>query len=215
MTIDNDNLNSIAQTLRPNNRVDIFLLSKVPSKGGGGDERALEQATLFMQNMVVLATGRHFQDVIKNPELNSKMSTPGEVEGATKDENEFDSVTLLVNPKEAAKLMVGQKLGTFRVVLRGVGDHDALAMRPTRAGDFMESAPGTRNRDIEMIVGGRGEDIVTKMNLPPSQQLAAAMAAFAPLAAGNGAAATLQTAPAPQTAQATAANQPVPALRTR
>jgi pilus assembly protein CpaB len=206
MTIDIDNLNSIAQTLRPNHRVDIFLLSKAARKGNGmEDEKSLEQASLFMQNMVVLATGKHFQDVINNPELNSKMSAPGELEGAARD-NGFDSITLLVNPQEAAKLMVGQKLGTFRVVLRGSNDRDALAMRPVRAGDFM-GMPGGRDRDIEMIVGGRGDNMVTRMNLPPSQMAAVMQAALAPFAT-NGAAAALQ-------ATRSAVNQPVPALRSQ
>lgn len=205
MTIDIDNLNSIAHTLKPNHRVDIFLLSKAPKKAHSTeDDKALEQATLFMQNMVVLATGRHFQDVINNPELNAKMSAPGEVEGASTTETGFDSVTLLVNPKEAAKLMVGQKMGTFRVVLRGSNDRDTLALRPIRAGDFLPSQGG---RDIELIVGGRGGDIVSTVSVPPSQRLANALQAVLSDASGAGA--------MRQTSQNTAATQPVPALRTQ
>ncbi|UUZ55955.1 RcpC/CpaB family pilus assembly protein [Massilia sp. H-1] len=35
MTIDIDNVNSIAQTLRPNNRIDLFLMTKSTGTGGG------------------------------------------------------------------------------------------------------------------------------------------------------------------------------------
>lgn len=65
LTIDIDNVNSIAQNLRPLHRVDIFLLSRAPRGSVGdtiGDEKALEQASLFMQNMTVIATGKEFRD---------------------------------------------------------------------------------------------------------------------------------------------------------
>lgn len=171
MTIDIDNLNSIAQTLRPHHHVDIFLLSKAPKPARGGatvDDSTLEQATLFMQDMVVLATGKEFQDVGRTPEEQAnKMVRPGEVEGAS-DKN-FDSITLLVKPHEAAKLLVGQKMGSFRVVLRGKQDHAPLAMRPLRSGDLMPAAERGRDGGIEFIVGGRG-NIVSQVALAPSQQ---------------------------------------------
>jgi len=171
MTIEIDNVNSIAQTLRPHNHVDIFLMSKAPQPALGSqpvDEKSLEQATLFMQDMVVLATGKEFQDVSNNngPDP-SKMTRPGEVEGAR--DNTYDTITLLVKPAEAAKLMVGHKMGTYRVVLRGTNDRDALAMKPLRAGDLMA---GGRARDtgIEFIVGGRGDNPIGRLAIPPSQQ---------------------------------------------
>lgn len=212
MTIDIDNLNSIAQTLRPNHRVDIFLLTKAPRIGRNGetDDKPIEQATLFMQNMMVLATGQHFQDVLGNPELTSKLSAPGEVEGS-KAPSEFDSVTLLVNPKEAAKLMVGQRMGSFRVVLRGNADREALTLRTTRADEFMPRGAGQRDAGIEFIVGGRGSNPVSRVAVPPSQQIASAMqTALAPLAT-DGAAAALQAAQA----ASSVAGQPISAVRNR
>jgi pilus assembly protein CpaB len=186
MTIDIDNLNSIAQTLRPHHRVDIFLLSKAPKPTTGAgtiqvDEKTLEQATLFMQDMVVLATGKEFQDVNKSAEETAKMVRPGEVDGAREDG--FDSITLLVKPHEAAKLMVGQKMGTFRVVLRGTTDRDALALRPLTAGELM---PGRRARDqgIEFIVGGRGDNVISRLAVPPSQ-VPALQASLANVAASD------------------------------
>lgn len=180
MTIDIDNLNSIAQTLRPNHHVDIFLLSKAPKPSNPGeevDEKSLEQVSLFMQDMVVLATGKEFQDVSTAPDQSAKMVRPGEVEGAR--EKGFDSITLLVKPEEAARLLVGQKMGTYRVVLRGNKDRDALAMKPVRAGDINPSAKSKLSRDagIEFIVGGRGDKIVSQLPVTPTQQ---ALAGFTP-----------------------------------
>lgn len=210
MTIDIDNLNSIAQTLRPHHHVDIFLMSKAPklARGSGAavDDSTLEQATLFMQDMVVLATGKEFQDVGRTPEEQAnKMVRPGEVEGAS-DKN-FDSITLLVKPHEAAKLLVGQKMGSFRVVLRGKQDHAPLAMRPLRSGDLMPAGERGRDGGIEFIVGGGG-NVISQVALAPSQQRQAP--AGAPFIPGLPAPAAPTTAPA---APATPATLPIPALR--
>lgn len=212
MTIDIDNLNSIAQTLRPHHRVDIFLVSRAPRPARGvtlTDERTLEQATLFMQDMTVLATGRDFQDVsAPNAEQATKMARPGEVEGTT--ERSFDSVTLLVSPQQAARLMVGQRLGSFRVVLRGKQDHDTLAMRPLRGSQVMPLGSGGSGAGVELIAGGRGGNIVSQLNMLPSQQPADRQAALAQLLQAAPA-----TTPAPAATPASPANQPVPAMRNR
>lgn len=215
MTIDIDNLNSIAQTLMPNHRVDIFLISRAPKPLRGSqqmDDRALEQATLFMQDMVVLATGKEFQDV-SGPmaEQTSKMQRPGEVEGTR--ERSFDSVTLLVSPQQAARLMVGQRLGSYRVVLRGRLDRDTLAMRPLRGSEVMPLG-ATGADGVELIAGGRGGNIVSQLAVLPSQQDSKATAAFA------AATQLLQAVPAAMSSAAlpaapSPANQPVPAMRSR
>lgn len=212
MTIDIDNLNSIAQTLRPNHRVDIFLISRAPKPPEGmlgQDDKSLEQASLFMQDMVVLATGREFQDV-SNPALDpTRMTRPGEVEGTR--EHSFDSITLLVKPQEAAKLMVGQRMGTFRVVLRGRNDRDALALRALRARDLMPPASRGRDDGIEFIVGGRG-NIVSRLQIPPSQLQAYQAAQALQTEAQRGVVPAEPPRP-PAPAAAPVVNQPVPSLR--
>jgi pilus assembly protein CpaB len=169
VTIPIDNLNSIAQTLRPLHRVDIFLLSNAPAAPGAPDgsaDRPREQATLFMQNMLILATGQEFRDARYQGAESSRMARPGEVEGAR--EKGFDSVTLLVKPAEAARLLIGQKMGTYRVALRGAKDSDLLSMKPLLASELL---PGVRTRDagIEFIVGGRGGQILSRLPVPASQ----------------------------------------------
>ena len=171
MTIDIDNVNSIAQTLRPNNRIDLFLMTKAKSAGAGGEEAEQEQATLYMQNMVVLATGNEFFDVNGAPAgAAEKMVRPGDVPGK---ESQYDSVTLLVTPLEAARLMVGQKMGAYRIVLRGARDTDRIAMPTMRSSDFLPSAMKGRDNGVEFIVGGKGDKLVTQMPTSPSQEMAA------------------------------------------
>ena len=155
ITIEIDSVNSIAQTLRPGHRVDVFLLSKANKpRDAEVPEMALNQATLFMQNLSVLATGQEFQDVAaSDPERAAKMVRPGEVAGAR--EKGFDTITLLVSPGEAARLLVGQKMGSFRVALRGRKDVDVIALRTLTGGDVMPPGNG-RIGGIEFIVGGKG-----------------------------------------------------------
>jgi pilus assembly protein CpaB len=217
MTIDIDNLNSIAQTLRPNHRVDIFLMSKAPRLDRSAadiDEKTLEQATLFMQNMVILATGQQFMDVSTSPDRTAQMTRPGAVVGADAKEKNFDSITLLVSPKEAARLLVGQKMGTYRVVLRGTKDSEALKLAPLRSGDLMPNL--ARKRDapsIEFIAGGRGDNLVSR--LPSSTYIpqidGTRRPAIADLIPADIAAALKGAAAG--AAPSSPANQPVPALR--
>lgn len=172
LTIEIDNVNSIAQTLRPNHHIDLYLLSKAEGKGGGtetGGEQAREQVSLFMQDMVVLATGTEFFDATRSdgPAV-EKMVRPGEIEGR---ERTYDTVTLLVTPQQAARLMVGQKLGTYRVVLRGGQDRDQVAQTTLRGADVMGIGGGRpRDAGIEFIVGGKGDKLVSEMAVPPSQE---------------------------------------------
>lgn len=195
VTIAIDNLNSIAQTLRPLHRVDLFLLSNAPAVQAGSD-RPREQASLFMQNMLVLATGQEFRDAQAQGLGSARMARPGDVEGAR--EKGFDSITLLVKPQEAARLLVGQKMGTYRVALRGARDGALLAMKPLLSSDL---APAARARDggIELIVGGRGHggQVVSRLPLPQAMAQAAMPMPAPP-----------ETAPAPASASASTAIPP-------
>lgn len=214
VTIEIDNLNSFAHTLRPNHHVDLFLLSKAAkarNPGADGGEQSLEQATLFMQDMVVLATGKEFQDVSGDAGEAAKRVRPGEVEGAK--ERGFDTITLLVNPAQAARVLIGQRMGSYRVVLRGNKDRDAVRLAPLRAADLLAGPVEKTPHDahIEFIVGGRGDKIVSHMIVSPSQQLINATLA--------GATSALGTPPPPGPNGngllnlSSAANQPIPALR--
>jgi len=183
VTIEIDNVNSIAQTLRPNNRIDLFLLNKATKGDGAPDESesGLEQATLFMQDVVVLATGNEFQDVSRaDVAETTKMTRPGDVPGKEKD---FDTVTLLVTPREAARLMVGQKMGSYRVALRGSTDRSPVALATLRGVDMMPGGRrAVRNAGIEFIVGGSSDKLVGQMPVPPSQDVMRALQAARPAA---------------------------------
>lgn len=217
VTIEIDNVNSIAQTLRPNHHIDLFLMNKGTRRPGSQEqgESNLDQATLFMQDLVVLATGTEFRDVSKTAEAaTSKMARPGEVVGKEKD---FDTVTLLVTPKEAARLLVGQKMGSFRVTLRGQTDRAPVELATVRGADMLPGGgDDARNAGIEFIVGGSAGKMVGELPVNPSQSMLEAMQAALPKAPPRAAPAPAAppTADAGQTTMtistpATRANSPV------
>ena len=153
ITIEIDDVNSIAQTLRPGHRVDVFLLTKL-EKGDAVKvpDAALHQVSLFMQNLPVMATGKEFQNLDKAQlERVSQMKRPGEVRSGAEG---YGTVTLQVTPTEAERLLVGQKLGSFRIALRGKEDENLLKIAPMTGGDVMYG-PGGKAQTVEFIVGGK------------------------------------------------------------
>jgi len=175
LTIGIDNLNSIAQTVRPGNLLDIFLVNRAPKLDEATPSEGLDQAMLFMQNMEVLAVGRDFSDPRLNKELKQNMVRPGDLQNSNA--NSYDTVTLLVTPAQAEKLIVGQKMGSYRVALRGRDDENPLDLAVLKASDFMPKLPKKRDEGIEFIVGGKGggtNDLVSfqsvaaaDLNAPP------------------------------------------------
>ena len=186
LTIDIDTINSISHTLRPGHRVDIFLVNQV-SRGSDTDtpEEALRQAELFMQNMQVLATGQEFRDLRADTARSDKMIRPGDLNGTEKPS--FDTVTLLVTPPQAAKLLVGQKMGSYRVALRGSKDFSVVNLAALRSGDLMPVKVKSRDEGIEFIIGGKsaGADIVSTRGVRPALPPEEVKAAPAPANIGK------------------------------
>jgi pilus assembly protein CpaB len=154
VTIAIDDMNSIAQTLQPGHRVDVFLVSKFePAKGVDIPEEARQQVSVFMQNLKVIATGKEFQNIEPAQlQRSEQMVRPGEMR---RDGQGFDTVTVLVTPREAQRLLMGSKIGAYRVALRGKTDEATVTVPTLMAGDVMPGG-NTKDRGVEYIVGGRG-----------------------------------------------------------
>ena len=169
VTVPIDNLNSIAQTLRPGNQVDIFLLSRAPKQADDVPDEGLDQASLFMQNMEVLAVGRDFTDPRMDPDISDRMTRAGDVPGT--EGPSYDTATLLVTPAQAAKLLIGQKMGSYRLALRGRQDTDAVNLPPLSAAHFLPAPPPrpVQSQAVQYIVGGAGAggEIVSTRSMPP------------------------------------------------
>ena len=180
VTIAIDNLNSIAQTVRPGNFLDIFLVNRAPRLDEKMPDEGLDQAMLFMQSMEVLAVGQDFNDPRLHPDLKQNMARPGDLPNS--DARNYDTVTLLVTPAQAAKLIIGQKMGAYRVALRGRDDDNTLDMAVLKSSDFIPSLPKSRDQGIEFIVGGGAGNstnilsirpVAADLNAPPPTQTAA------------------------------------------
>ncbi len=194
VTIEIDDINSIAQTLRPGHRVDVFLVTKFePPKGVELSETGRQQVTMFMQNLQVIAAGREFQSVDPEQQRRTEqMARPGDTR--LDGRSNFDTVTVLVTPAEVQRLLVGGKVGSYRVALRGKQDDAKVNVAPLLAASVLPRGPRPEP-PVEIIVGGKtggGQGALSPTMLPqmPAMphlpQLARAVAAAA--AAGAGAA---------------------------
>jgi pilus assembly protein CpaB len=107
--------------IQPNSRVDVL----VTLRGDATGRR--EVARVFMENMRVLAVGRHIE-----------RGGAGEPIDAT-------TATLEVAPEEAERLAVAMNQGTIELVLRGYGDPSNAATSGASSGDVLAQLRNTRN----------------------------------------------------------------------
>lgn len=144
LTIDIDATNSADNMLQPGNRIDLFLIA--PSSGDKGSADAGQSAHLLLSDLTVVATGR-----------DTRPRDYGEAMSRQDDGQQrsgYDSVTLQVNPEQAAKIALAQKVGTLRAVLRNRSDKTVTPpVSIEQAALFDDNA----RSGIQYIVGGKGE----------------------------------------------------------
>lgn len=151
MTIDVDELNSVAHMVQPGNRIDLML---VMHRDDGG-----QIVVPFMDMMKVLATGqRQMQD--------------GNEESGPEGKKAFSyaNLTLEVSPVQAARLTLAQDIGKLRFVLRNEKDLKSVDYSVNAQNIFDEiSTRARRNKtkkaadgSIEFIIGGQRSGPSTK-----------------------------------------------------
>ncbi|MGA0023550.1 MAG: Flp pilus assembly protein CpaB [Burkholderiales bacterium] len=183
ITIDIDELNSIAQMVRPGNLVDLFLIMPDLSSLDGNNQ----QITLFMQRVKVIATG---QTVRKADSFTAPQ--PGVPQGMVR----YSNLTFEVTPDQAARIALGQQLGRIRAVLRKEPDEEIVRLGKINTKNLLKKGyvlDGPEEADgdaVEYIIGGKGGDGVGNtitVNVP----------GMAPPVAGPGVPATAAPASAP------------------
>jgi pilus assembly protein CpaB len=148
LTIDIDATNSADNMLQPGNRIDLFLIA--PSSGDKGSGDPGQSANLLLSDLVVIATGRDTRPRDYGEEISRQ--------DETQQRTGYDSVTLQVNPEQAAKIALAQKVGTLRAVLRNRADKAATPpVSVQQAALFGDDDSG----GIQYIVGGKGESSVS------------------------------------------------------
>lgn len=92
---------AVGRLILPNDHVDVFLIRRLRSKGGGGEEHTSE---LLFSNVRILAIGQR---------LESKEGQKG-IEGNT--------ATLELSPNQAEKLALAKSMGDITLALRSIAD---------------------------------------------------------------------------------------------
>lgn len=144
MSVDIDELNSIAHMVVPGNRVDLMLVMR---RDDGG-----QTVVPFMERMKVLATGqRTVQDGSDDPK------TPGARKTST-----YATLTMEVTPGQAARLTLAQDIGKLRFTLRNEKDEQSVDFAVNAQNIFDEVTARARNSksksadgSVEFIVGGQ------------------------------------------------------------
>lgn len=195
ITVTTDATNSIANMIRPGDLVDLYLLATPSAPSGPGAARTDaggEVASLLLQKMQVLATGRQVYDKAARdqPRLVPEDGTPAVTPV------EYDTLTLQATPGDASRLALAQRVGSIRAVLRGTNDGDVITASTIASSSlFPNSDPNAVNlRSVQYIVGGGGDAAISDRALP---NLAGALAAAAG-AKGAGVAAPAPAVAAPQ-----------------
>ena len=128
LTLEIDTINSTASMVRPGNRVDVYWVgTHMDSSTGNG-----KAVRLLMADVLVLATGQNVQP-----------RDAGDTQENTGD-GRYSTVTVQVPASDAARVVLAQKLGALRLILKHAGDK-----------------------------GGDGPTVLTEIDLFPSDHAAA------------------------------------------
>ncbi len=159
ITIEIDEINSIAQMLKPGNFIDLHVIAAEP-----GETRS-QEVFPFLQHVKVIATGQETQRSVaassrRNPEL----------EGITP----YVTVTVEVTPEEAAYIALAQQTGKIRATLRPYEDMDIASYNAVTTRSLIGStkkggAYSPASAKIEYIVGGKagsGASAPININVP-------------------------------------------------
>ena len=149
ITIDIDELNSIAQMVRPGNLVDLFLIMPDLSDLSGNNQ----QITLLMQRVKVIATGQTVRkaDAFTAPQ-------PGVPQGVIR----YSNLTFEVSPDQAARIALAQQLGRIRAVLRKEPDEEIVKLGKINTKNLLKKVSVLDTPEevdggaVQYIIGGKG-----------------------------------------------------------
>ncbi|MDN7452309.1 Flp pilus assembly protein CpaB [Burkholderia cenocepacia] len=161
LTLQIDTVNSTDSMLRPGNRVDLYWLGKNPDPLGKQSSSGDQAILLLMPDVTVLATGN-----------DTRARDAGEAARDGVASEQYSTVTLQVPVADAARIVLAQKVGTLRLILRNSDDRnnaipgrlDEKALFATVRRD--ESAPDAAV--IELITGGDGRSSTSLLAVDPA-----------------------------------------------
>jgi len=165
ITIDVDEINSMAQMVKPGNMVDLMLI--VPDKN---DPDGGLRAVLVLQKVKVLATGQSIA-----PSAGSKGGPMGDYGNAGGNAQRYSNFTFEVTPQNAARIALAQQLGKIRAVLRGNDDSTMVSLADINTKAMLNTGvnavkpsktPNPNANAVEYIIGGKGAAGAVNINIP-------------------------------------------------
>jgi pilus assembly protein CpaB len=156
LTLEIDTVNSTASMLRPGNRVDVYWVgtSVDPAAGGSRPSDESRMIRLLMPDVLILATG---QDV----RARNADDAQGSADGSRANAN-YSTVTVQVPSADAARLVLAQRVGTLRLILRNSDDKQTALPVKLAESDLFPSAAAPRDTSfVEVITGGSASGSTT------------------------------------------------------
>lgn len=171
LTLDIDVINSTAAMIRPGNRVDIYWVGKNPNPQADANSAAGDSKTirLLMPDALILATG---QDV-RPRDAGEARENSNNPQAASN----YSTVTLQVPSSEAARLVLAQKVGSLRLILRNSEDKDNQVPTQLLESNLFSGSAGKSAPVVEIISGGGNK---TGATFIPAESPAAFSAATPP-----------------------------------
>jgi len=141
LTIDIDELNSIAQMLRPGNYVDLYLIAASHGGAGGGQE-----VYPLLDHVKVVATGQELQS--------DTSAAEGEGVAAAR-QQQYSNITVEVTPEDAARIALAQQSGRIRAALRNPKDEEESEIGKVDTASLL-SGPAAAGAAVQFYIGGGG-----------------------------------------------------------
>ncbi len=187
ITVDVNEVNSVANMIRPGNLVDLFLIMPDPK------DASSQQIVLLLQKLKVMAVGQSTHNAA--PQTANMPGMPSTLQ--------YTNMTFEATPEQAARLALAQQLGRLRAVLRAGTDEQVATMDPINSKTLIAEGEGPTNT-VQYIIGGSSSS-----GGGVSTPLSVALTALKAMGGGGGAGTAGQPAPgAPQSGAPQAPQQP-------
>ncbi|SIT43206.1 Flp pilus assembly protein CpaB [Paraburkholderia piptadeniae] len=138
LTLEIDAVNSTASMLRPGNRVDLYWVG-TQADASSNDGKTVR---LLLPAVLVLATGQSV-----------KPRDAGDSE-STGNASRYDTVTMQVPAADAARVVLAQKMGALRLILRNADDSSSEAPAALTERDVFPAERIAKQASVELIAGG-------------------------------------------------------------
>jgi pilus assembly protein CpaB len=137
VTIEIDEINSVAQMVRVGNRLDLMLI--VSDGDGSGGQQVLS----VLQKVKIIATGQ-----VVTRTIPAEGNQPAQLQ-------RYSNVTFEVTPEEAARIILAQQMGKIRAVLRSDEDNDIKPLGKVTTQTVLRGDGKKDETVVEYIIGGK------------------------------------------------------------